>query len=241
MSKPLVFIIDDDKELSKVIERRFIVFGCEVACFTDPEALYLAYEGKRKPRLIVVDLNLGEGISGFDIIRKLREEKHSDVPIVILSGETDSAQIAHGIELGANDYIVKPPMRLDFEEIIAKHLKAEFLPEPIDAAFQPVKQEKRRATFRFPIKIEEVQPTGFTLRSDHLIKKGASFYIQGTELQKFLPTADQIFVTVIGSTARTLDHQKIYQLVVEIDPAQEVALGEVKKYLDRQFADQSDA
>lgn len=237
MSKPLVFIVDDDAELNKVIERRFILFGADVLCFSSANDLYKAYD-QRKPKLILVDLNLGDGLSGFDIIRTLRREKRSDATILILSGETDTSQIAHGIELGANDYIVKPPFRTDFEEILGRHFKAEHLPEPIVGVFQPVNRQKCQAKFSFPLTIAAVQLAGFTLVSDHLVRKGASFHLNGPELKKIIPSCEQVFVTVIGSTAKTVENGKVYQLFVEIDATQELALNEIKHFLDQKFAAQ---
>ncbi len=237
MNKPLVFIIDDDEELKKVIERRFVLFGCEATCFSLPKDLLDAFD-QRRPKLVLVDLNLGDGLSGFDLIRILRDEKKSDVPIVILSGEKGGTQIAHGIELGANDYIVKPPLRLDFEDIISKHLKAEHLPEPTLGTFQPVRPEKRKTRLGFHLRILSVQPAGFTLESDHLIRKGASFYLKGPELKKILANLEEVFVTVIGSAMMPHQEKKVYHLFVEVDPSNEVALTELRSYLDKKLAAQ---
>lgn len=232
MYKPCVYIVDDDEELNTLIKHRFIVYGCDAETFTTPDVFYRAFD-KKIPDLVLTDLNLEDGLSGFDIIRKLRNDKKSNVPIIILSGEKETTQVAHGIELGANEFIVKPPLKQQFDEILSKYLKTEKLQNTQAALFQQVPSSKRRAKLSFQLKIEEVQPMGLTLLSEHLVKKGTSFHLKGSELKILFPQSDQVFVSVIGSATKILPDKKIYQLFVEINPDQELALNEIRIYLDK--------
>jgi DNA-binding response OmpR family regulator len=59
----------------------------------------------RRPDALVLDLGL-PGIDGLDVIRSLRRD--SDIPIVILSARGDESDRIAGLELGADDYVVKP-------------------------------------------------------------------------------------------------------------------------------------
>jgi CheY-like chemotaxis protein len=235
MAKPLVYLIDDDVELSKLMAHRFKKFGCTYESFVDPASLFAAIAGAR-PVLILVDLNLGDGLSGYEIIKKIRGELKCEFPIVIMSGDKDQRKIAHGIEIGANDYIVKPPMRLDFEEIIARYLKAEFLAEPAPGEFHSVLASKRAAKFDFQIAIEEVHQDSLLLLSDHLIKKGAAFYLSGPSLKPIFTESERVFVRVIDTAAKVIDEQRRYQIRVEIDGAQEKALAEVRGFLGVHYA-----
>ncbi len=72
--------------------------------------------GNADSQLYIVDLSLGDG-SGFDIIRWLRENRNSHVPIIMVSGHGDSQNIIYGLELGADDYLIKP---LVPEELMAR-------------------------------------------------------------------------------------------------------------------------
>ncbi len=121
-NKPLVYLLDDDEVLIKSVEWRFVNSGCEVKSFNTIEALFSSYQNK-KPNLLLVDLNLGDGFSGFDVIKKIRTEYKDSIPIIILSGDNNHQNISHGLELGANDYIIKQPLRLLFDEIILQYLK----------------------------------------------------------------------------------------------------------------------
>lgn len=237
MTKPLVFIIDDDAELTKLIERRFLIYGCDVKSFTDANLLLKAIDEMR-PKLILVDINLGDGLSGFDIIKAIRNDIKADVPIIIMSGDHDQKNIAHSLEIGANDYIAKPPLKLEFEETIAQYITTERLPEPTIGTFQSINSDKESSMLTFCMSIEEVHSGGLTLLSDHLIKKGASFYLCGEQLRHLAPTCSRIFVNVISSSAKTIANQKKYQIQVEIDSTQELALKEVRNFLDSKFAEQ---
>ena len=85
----------------------------------DPHVATTAAEGielgrKLEPDLVLLDLMLPDG-SGFDVCRELR--RSSDVPIVMLTARGDEADRVVGLELGADDYVVKP---FSAREVIAR-------------------------------------------------------------------------------------------------------------------------
>jgi two-component system response regulator RegX3 len=85
----------------------------------DPEIAGTAEEALDKgrrlaPDLVLLDLMLPDG-SGFDVCRELR--KSSDVPIVMLTARGDEADRVVGLEMGADDYVVKP---FSAREVVAR-------------------------------------------------------------------------------------------------------------------------
>ena len=89
-----------------------------------------AKEGLRKvkeknPDLILLDIMLPQGISGVDILRKLKEDpKTENIPVIMLSGIDREEVIKETKKLGAADYIVKGSIPLkDLTRRIKKHLK----------------------------------------------------------------------------------------------------------------------
>jgi CheY-like chemotaxis protein len=236
MSQPLVYLIDDDIEITKVIERRFINYGCEVLTFVEPTKVITAIEG-RKPQLLLVDLNLGDGLSGFDVIKTIRNDLKFDFPIIILSGDGKPSVVAHGLEIGATDFMLKPPMKQDFEEMISQYIKAENLPEAIRPVFNLVNPAHAAAKLKFKVSIEEVHPAGLVLLSDHLIKKGASLHLHGPELKAVFPNCDQVFVSVIGSVSKYINGSKVFQIHLEVGAAQEDALRDIKSFLSGKSAE----
>ncbi len=69
-----------------------------------------------KPDLIIVDINM-DGMSGLDVVKIIREVKKSDVPILVMSGNTREDIIVCGFHLGADDYMKKP---VSLNEIAAR-------------------------------------------------------------------------------------------------------------------------
>jgi CheY-like chemotaxis protein len=229
VSKPLVYVIDDDLGLLKILERLFLSMKCEVKTFSKPDALFEAIFAQR-PALTLVDLNLGDGLSGFEIIKRIRLELKANFPVLILSGERCQQQIAHALELGASDFVCKPPHRAEFERAVSPHLGGAL---SIPTSFLPIHPDKRRAKLTFYTQIAAVHSVGLTLVSDHLVKKGAHFYIQGMSISRVFPNCEKVFVRVIGNETETTAQQKRYFLHVEIDSSQEQALQDVSTFLEK--------
>jgi DNA-binding response OmpR family regulator len=103
MSKK-VLVVDDDIKTVEVVSLYLKHDGYRVlAAHEGNEALRLARESN--PDLIVLDIML-PGRDGMDICRALRAE--SDVPIIMLTARTEEEDKLKGLDLGADDYIVKP-------------------------------------------------------------------------------------------------------------------------------------
>ncbi len=99
-----VLVVDDEPTIRDVVTRYLERDGFRVtAAGTGPEAL--AAIGDVRPDLIVLDLML-PGISGIEILGEVR--KSSDVPIIVLTARADETDRVTGLELGADDYVVKP-------------------------------------------------------------------------------------------------------------------------------------
>lgn len=72
---------------------------------------------KEKPDLVVLDVML-PGMNGFDVCKKIRNEKAlKDTKIVMVTAKNEEKDETHGMDLGADDYIMKP-----FEAIELKHV-----------------------------------------------------------------------------------------------------------------------
>jgi two-component system, OmpR family, response regulator RegX3 len=108
-----ILLVEDESSISgplaAALEREG--FDATVAA-TASEALELA--SGVAPDLVLLDLMLPDG-SGFDVCRELR--RSSDVPVVMLTARGDEADRIVGLELGADDYVVKP---FSAREVIAR-------------------------------------------------------------------------------------------------------------------------
>jgi DNA-binding response OmpR family regulator len=99
-----ILVVDDEARIVKLVRDYLERAGFAVLSACDGEtALQLAR--RERPDLIVLDLML-PGIDGLDVCRRLRQE--SAVPIIMLTARVEEADRVVGLELGADDYVVKP-------------------------------------------------------------------------------------------------------------------------------------
>ena len=110
-----ILAIDDQKLVLIPLEVRLKELGYDVITETDG-VKGIELFNSFKPDLVIVDINMPT-ISGLEIVRHIREVKKSEIPIMILSGNTDDEMITQGFELGANDYMKKP---LSLQEVCAR-------------------------------------------------------------------------------------------------------------------------
>jgi DNA-binding response OmpR family regulator len=99
-----VLIVDDDPKIREVLRLYVEREGHRAAFAADgPEALAVA--GQSRPDLVLLDVML-PGLDGFEVCRRLREE--SDVPVLLLTARSGDSDKVVGLDIGADDYIVKP-------------------------------------------------------------------------------------------------------------------------------------
>ena len=104
MAGKRVLVVDDDVKTVELVKMYLNRDGYKViTAYDGTEALRLARE--KHPDLIVLDLML-PGIDGLQVCRTLRAE--SDVPIIMLTARTTEQDRLTGLDLGADDYVIKP-------------------------------------------------------------------------------------------------------------------------------------
>lgn len=99
-----VLVVDDEKNIVKLAELYLSAEGFDVISAGDG-ATALETVKDRQPDLIVLDIMLPE-IDGWEVCRRLR--RTSQVPIIMLTARSDDVDKIVGLELGADDYVVKP-------------------------------------------------------------------------------------------------------------------------------------
>jgi len=102
--EPLVLAVDDDLPIQRLVKRELEDQGLRVMTVaTGAEAL--AAVAEQRPELVVLDLGLPD-VPGLDVLAQIRER--TDVPVIILTGQTATDDRIRGLDLGADDYVVKP-------------------------------------------------------------------------------------------------------------------------------------
>ena len=104
MEKTKILIVDDEKHIAELISLYLTKEGFETReVYYGRKAMDEFYSFK--PELVLLDLML-PGVDGFQICTTIR--KNSDVPIIMLTARSDTFDKVLGLEMGADDYIVKP-------------------------------------------------------------------------------------------------------------------------------------
>src|SRR5579864_2417154 len=99
-----ILVVDDEPKIVKIARDYLERAGFSVVAAGDGPSVLPAVH-REKPDLVVLDLAL-PGRDGLDVTRALRRE--SDVPVIMLTARADETDRLIGLELGADDYIVKP-------------------------------------------------------------------------------------------------------------------------------------
>ena len=113
VNKQKILIVDDDENIAELISLYLTKECFDTMLVHDGEKALIAFE-TYQPNLILLDLML-PGIDGYQVCREIRTR--SNVPIIMLSAKGEIFDKVLGLELGADDYIMKP---FDSKELVAR-------------------------------------------------------------------------------------------------------------------------
>ena len=192
IKKPKILIVDDDTNISELVSLYLIKEHFETMCVEDG---YQALEefNNFAPDLILLDLML-PGLDGYEICKEIR--KTSNVPIIMLSAKGEVFDKVLGLELGADDYIIKP---FDPKEVIAR-----------------VKAQLRRYAYLGGMEKKEEENT-LSVGGIELDDAGKSVTLNG-EPVALTPTEYDILKLFIESPGRVFSSKEIYSAVWSSDP-----------------------
>ena len=99
-----ILVVDDETSIRRILETRLKMAGYEVITAADGEEALDAFQ-KENPDLVVLDVMMPK-LDGYGVTREIR--KTADTPIIILTALGDVSERITGLELGADDYVIKP-------------------------------------------------------------------------------------------------------------------------------------
>jgi DNA-binding response OmpR family regulator len=203
-----VLVVDDEPKIVRLVQAYLERAGFQVIpAYYGREALDLFR--REEPALIVLDLMLPD-IDGMDVARKIRKE--SDVPIIMLTARTEEADRVAGLELGADDYVVKP---FNPRELVAR-----------------VRAVLRRSEGLMKPRVIEAGDLVIDLDSHEVRVQGKRISLTPTEFQLLVTMAEQpgrvftrlqlidtLYGTTYATSDRTVDtHIKNLRRKIEPDP-----------------------
>jgi two-component system OmpR family response regulator len=161
-----IVVVDDEAPAREMVGDYLRMHGFEVTTCDGGASLRLSV-AKRKPDLIVLDLNMPEE-DGLSIIRTLKQQ--SAVPVIMLTATAGAIDRIVGLELGADDYLAKP---CELRELLARIRSV--LRRSVSAQAGEASASRRQALVRFGTKWLDLQAQ--LLRDD----RGNEYPLAGSE------------------------------------------------------------
>jgi len=205
-----ILVVEDELEIARVVRDYLTDAGFDVVVAGSGEAALASARGSR-PDLVVLDLGL-PGIDGLDVARELTAG--SGVPIVMLTARGDETDTIVGLELGADDYVVKPfsPKELVARvRAVLRRSSAEAMLAERPIRVRDVEIDPQRLRVTVADRPVELTPTEFQLLATLATQPGRVF-TRGQLL-------DAIHGVAIESYERAIDaHVKNVRKKLEPDP-----------------------
>jgi CheY-like chemotaxis protein len=118
-----ILVVEDDADMASLATRWLERAGHTVERAGDGPAALGALEGEALPDLVLLDIMLPK-TDGFEVLRRIRAGARTKrLPVIMVTSFSRDKDAARGRALGANDYIVKPLMELDFLKRVEHILK----------------------------------------------------------------------------------------------------------------------
>jgi len=191
-----ILIVEDEKLTLEVLSQFLKKQGFKVLLAQNgSEGIQVAKHAH--PDLILLDVMMPVGMSGFEVCQRLKTEKTThDIPIIFMTSLTDTVDKVKGFESGAADYITKP---FQYEELLARvnaHLSIRKLQLELKAQNQLLKDEMSRSQ-----KLEDARQ-----KTHQLLEQTLKSQVPGTEEEKHKKTELEKHNTERDAFAQTLAH-----------------------------------
>ena len=177
-----ILVVDDKAEIRKLLKSYFTQEGYEVVTAADgQEALFVARH--EKPDVVLLDLMMPE-MNGYEFLRTFSRE--SATPVIVLTAKVEESDRVLGLELGADDYVVKP-----------------FSPRELAARVRAVLRRMEKAQ-------QETRPQ--ILRAGEITVDLQGHYARvGEQLVDLTPSEFTILATLIGAPGRVFSRLELLE------------------------------
>ena len=117
--KRTILVVDDMSQIRNILSFSLRKEGYEIKVASNGKDALKYALGDKPPDLIILDIMM-PGMDGYEVIKKIRaSDTTKDIPIIFLTANAQKKDVQKGIELGCNDYMVKPFKMGDLRQKIA--------------------------------------------------------------------------------------------------------------------------
>lgn len=163
-----ILVVDDEPNILQFLELGLQNEGFEVQCAGDGIAA-LAHLKQFQPQVVILDVMM-PGMDGFEVCRLLK--KSGNVAVIMLTARDEVDDRVKGLNLGADDYMVKP---FSFEELLARiyaRLRNQFPNLFGEVLIGPFRIDDRRKEIRYQNQVLELSPTEYELLKYLVLNQG---------------------------------------------------------------------
>lgn len=195
VDRPIALAVDDDEEFTHFLSIILDKLGIKMISVKTAEE-FINKIKIIKPSICLIDLNLNGLTAGFALVQSIRSKFGHHLPLFVISGKSDQSAIAHALERGATDYIIKPIDKEVLGTKISRYIES---PEIIDKEFEFIRAPINGVPTETIVEmtIESIDELGIKLKSKHLLSKGTIVYMQGPLMEEIFKTkAKQIFTII---------------------------------------------
>ena len=203
-----ILIVEDEREIARMVQAYLLREGYQVEVAFDGESGWVKFQ-TLKPDLVILDIML-PGMNGLELAQRIRRE--SMVPIIMLTARAEEADRVAGLEMGADDYVVKPfSLRELAARVRAVLRRVEGLAQSEVIRAGPFFLDLASREARFKEKVLDLTPTEFDLLAFMARHPGRVF----TRRELLSALRERTYATI----PRTVDsHIKNLRRKIEPDP-----------------------
>lgn len=176
--KKNILVLDDNK--NDLLMAKFVILRMGYnPILLEKQSLLIDTLQLHKISLIVLDLDM-PGLSGLDVLKKIkRVNSYKDIPIVMLTGNSDITNVKAAISTGAVDYIVKPIDPEIFESKVKKLIgQADELSKSNWIEYEIKKSQDAEMRLYIPTQLQSIGEMSLTLKATQPLSIGLTFYTE---------------------------------------------------------------
>jgi DNA-binding response OmpR family regulator len=221
-----ILAVDDDLDFHEILKVKLNSKEMELT-LTSTETEFEAKFSESKYDLILLDLSIDDNpLKGLEILSKIRQEKNSDIPVIVLTNTSTKKTVSSALELGANDYVNKPVdgklLNLKIKELVGGNQA--FAKE---IALGKVPGKAITITLSSKLKLVSISELGFVVEGSAYIAKGSRIKLKSERIREIFGT-ESIDVYSNGFNSEV---SGVYLTTFEIDPDLKETINKVKMWI----------
>lgn len=221
-----VIALDDDLDFHEVLKIKLTPSEYSLTLATSEKDFFEKFDLK-KYDMALLDLSIDDHpLKGLEILIRLRQERQSDIPCIVLSNASSKKIVSNALELGANDFVAKP---LD-GKLLSSKIKAliqgtQAFAKELEFGKTPNTQPDILLTSK--LRLVAITELGFLLEGSAYVAKGAKVKLKSSRIKEIFGSD----VIEVYSTGFNSEKSGVFVTTFEIDPDLKELVNKAKLWI----------